>query len=138
MANNQLTTHDYQLIEHAKEYLTSVFTPQKVYVAAAIQAADGTTYQGFNIKAQSGKASICAESIALSQFLKAKSTQAQTLVVVAYAPEQPSKPVIISPCGNCRDLLVEYLPHIAVIIQNAPSELLKVPIEKLLPYPYTL
>jgi len=136
MVNNQLTQKDNTLIEHAQQYLKKVFSPEKTYVVALIQTVAGSIYKGFNIKAYSGKASVCAEALALAQVLKAKDVEAQTLVVVAYDPEL-NTPIVISPCGSCRDLLREHLPHINVIIQDASLKFLKIPIKSLLPYPYT-
>ena len=41
---------------------------------------------------------------------------------------------LLAPCGNCRQMLIEYAPDIKVILNNDRNEMIKVSIQDLLPF----
>ena len=43
---------------------------------------------------------------------------------------------VVSPCGNCRQMLFEYCPDINVIVNDENGQLVKVTARELLPYAY--
>lgn len=43
---------------------------------------------------------------------------------------------VISPCGRCRQMMLDYYPGIRVIVLNEAGELVTVGIDELLPYAY--
>ena len=54
------------------------------------------------------------------------------LPIVAVHKDFPNK--VITPCGNCRQLLIEYCPDIKVILNDYDNNLVKVGIKDLLPF----
>lgn len=44
---------------------------------------------------------------------------------------------VIAPCGNCRQMLLEYCPDIKVILNDDEGKLIKVGIKDLLPFSWT-
>ena len=45
---------------------------------------------------------------------------------------------VISPCGRCRQMMLDYYPGIRVIVRNPAGELVTVGMEELLPYAYVI
>lgn len=43
---------------------------------------------------------------------------------------------VISPCGRCRQMMLDYYPGIRVIVKNQAGEYATVGIDELLPYAY--
>lgn len=52
--------------------------------------------------------------------------------IVAVRDKAPNCPV--APCGNCRQMLVEYCPDIKVILNNDANEIIKVDVKDLIPF----
>lgn len=58
----------------------------------------------------------------------------ETLVAcVAVANDQRG---VISPCGRCRQMILDYYPKMRVIVRNAGGQLVAVGSDELLPYAY--
>ena len=131
-----ISTADLTLIASARNTLKEIFVPEKHFVVSALRTRSGKIYAGFNLKTTATRASVCAESIALAFALVAHEEDFDTLVTVAY-PEGDNtlEPIIVAPCGICRELLRDYAPNIAVILTvNGKST--KVAIDRLLIHPY--
>jgi len=45
---------------------------------------------------------------------------------------------VISPCGRCRQMMLDYYPGIRVIVRDLAGELVTVGMEELLPYAYVI
>lgn len=91
---------------------------------------NGNIYVGVNVYAVHGS---CAEYIAMGTAITAGEREFDTIVAVR-SPEKNN--TLISPCGNCRQMLMQYAPDIKVLIQTEDG-IQKVCIKELLPYsPY--
>lgn len=75
---------------------------------------------------------VCAEPIALHNALLDKQTDFRTIVSVI---QDRNKIKVVNPCGNCRQMLISYVPNIDVIIEQR-GKLGKVKAVELLPDPY--
>lgn len=109
---------------------------QKHFVLALVLMRSGKIFYGMNIKANMTLASICAEKAVLARIavVDPKGT-IDTIVVVMLHPKtskEGDEPTIATPCGNCRDLLVQFAPDAMVILNEQEKDLAK----NLLPYPY--
>jgi homotetrameric cytidine deaminase len=80
----------------------------KFHVGAAVLAGSGRSYPGANVESASYGATICAERAAVVGAVAAGETSIAVCVVVTPTPE-PS-----SPCGICRQLLMEFGPEMMV------------------------
>jgi hypothetical protein len=78
-------------------------------VAAAVRTADGDVYDGVSLPASVGRASLCAEPVAVGSAVADghRHDDLETCVAVAYPlPEHDADETrVIPPCGICRELL---------------------------------
>lgn len=71
-------------------------------VGAAVRGASGTIYQGCNVENIAYPEGTCAEAGAIAAMVAAGETVLTEAYVIADAPEP------VSPCGGCRQKLVEF------------------------------
>jgi len=79
-------------------------------VGAALRAVDGTIYAGCNVENASYGLTICAEQNAIAQAIAAG---ARDFTAVAVVTENG-----VTPCGACRQVLVEFGPEMMVIVAD--------------------
>jgi len=101
-----------ELVAAAEAALHRAFRPQQHTVACAVHAGSGKIYAGVNIKACGYGP--CAEPIALGAAFTA-GEHAITGIVAVRRKERGDGYRIVSPCGNCRQLLVDYAPNAVVL-----------------------
>ena len=94
-------------------------------VAAALRTSGGKVYTGVCVD---GLHSPCAEPIALGAAIVAGAPTFRTIVAVNRAG-------VLPPCGNCRQMLIDYAPALEVLVQGG-SHPRKVRASELLPFPY--
>ena len=125
---------ELKLLDHAKEKLKEIFTVDKHFVVAAVLTKSGKIYTGFNLKTVATRASVCAESMALSKALEASEKGLELMVVVACL-DVNKETVIVTPCGICRELLYDYAPNIEIIVP-VEEDIATISLKKLLLLPY--
>jgi cytidine deaminase len=86
------------------------------HVGAAVLAGGGAIYGGCNVESASYGATICAERSAAVSAVSAGEKTILTVVVVSPTPE-PS-----TPCGICRQLLVEFGAQMTVFTASSVSD----------------
>lgn len=118
---------DQKLIEAAAEVLKRNYQEPQHTVGAAILTESGKIYAGVNV--DSCGYGPCAESIAIGMAISNGERNFIKIVAVTNNDQ------LISPCGNCRQLLLDYAPNIEVILVHE-GELMKVTISELLPNAY--
>ena len=105
-----MTVELANLIERARAAMANAYAPySKFHVGAAIEAEDGKIYLGCNVENASYGLTICAERMAVGAAAVAGARKFRR-VVVATAVEPPA-----SPCGACRQLLLEFGGEMEVI-----------------------
>ncbi len=106
-------------------------------VAAAVRSRDGRVWTGIHLGTTVGRLSVCAEPVALGRALLEGDGTAETIVAVRHPkPEETDREMaVVSPCGACRELLLDHCPEASVILRERGA-LLKVPVRLLLPTPY--
>ena len=127
----EITKHDKELIKLALEVLAKNFD-DGVYnhtVGSAIRCKDGSIFLGVNCDGIHGS---CAEFISVGAAITAGQRDFDTIVAV----HDKAQNYLLPPCGNCRQMLLEYCPHIKVIINDADGNMVKVKINDLLPFAY--
>lgn len=102
------------LIDAATEVLRKNYHPVRHSVGAAVLCASGQIYVGVNI--ESSGHGVCAEPIALGAALS--QGEREVLAVVAVA-NRGGGSIVLSPCGNCRQTLLDYAPEAEVIYASA-------------------
>ena len=125
-----LTSDDHALIAQARDAIRRNYgsVHENHTVGAAVRCADGSIFCGINVYAIHGA---CAEQVALGTAITAGQRDFTTIVAVRGENGEE----IIPPCGNCRQILSDYAPDCAVII-DADSTLVKILARELLPFAY--
>lgn len=140
MEPTALTPADEALLSHARDLNEETFDPEFFdgahIVAATVRTVDGEFHDGVSLPASIGRASSCAEPVALGSAMAAgySHEDLEACVAVAYPmPEHDAeKTRVIPPCGVCRELLVDYNPELRVLVPD-DGELGTVAAEELLP-----
>lgn len=132
-----LTTQDEELVAAARETLVRVYRPFWHTVSAALRTRDGRIWTGVHLGATVGRLSICAEAVALGRaVLEGQSGIAAVVAMRHPKPEEEDRRLaIVSPCGACREMVVDYDPAAMVIVPGAAGPV-KLPALALLPLPY--
>ncbi len=134
LAGLPLDTDDQALIAAARATLLAHYRPFWHTVAAALRGQDGRIWTGVHLGATVGRLSICAEAIAMGRaILEGDGTVATAVAIRHPKPgEDDQSLAIVSPCGACREMIVDYAPDALVIVPGG----LKLPVRALLPLPY--
>ena len=124
-----ITQADRELMQTALRTLERNFDDGIYHhtVGAAIRCKNGNVYAGVNCDGNHGA---CAEYIAMGMAVSAGERDFDTIVAVH--EKMPNG--VLAPCGNCRQMLVEYCPDIQVILNDDENHLVKVGIRDLLPF----
>ncbi|GCD10566.1 cytidine deaminase [Clostridium tagluense] len=123
-----LIEKDLELIEKASETIKKNYDRVKYNhtVAVAIRCRNGKIYTGVNVYSSHGA---CAEMIAIGSAITNGEREFECLVAVRGENGEE----ILPPCGNCRQVLLDYMPDCKVII-NINNKLRKIAVRELLPF----
>jgi coenzyme F420-0:L-glutamate ligase/homotetrameric cytidine deaminase len=120
------------LIEQARQAAKDAYAPYSGFlVGAALLSRSGRIYTAGNIENAASGAGICAERAALARAVACGEKEFEAIAIVANAVEP------ISPCGICRQSLIEFGGDIVVIMANANGDALTATIADLLPKAFT-
>jgi cytidine deaminase len=125
-----LAPADRALVEAALGLLRERYVEGRHEVAAAVRARSGAVHLGLHVESSIGRASICAEGIAIGTAVMAGDREIDTIAAVLVLPDGGWR--VVSPCGVCRELIGDYGPHAHVIDYDAGA-VRRVPIATLLP-----
>lgn len=121
-----------ELIEKAREASSHAYVPYSHFpVGAALVADDGTIYQGCNIENASFGLSNCAERTAFFKAVSEDHHKFSSLYIYGET-EEP-----ISPCGACRQVMVEFCDAaMPVYLLSKSGAVKETSIGELLPYSF--
>ena len=128
----QLTNEDLELIAKAQKVIQSNYDQvhQNHTVGAAVRCKNGKIYVGVNVYSLHGA---CAEQVAIGSAITDGERDFDVMVAVRGKEGEE----IISPCGNCRQILHDYMPDCEIIVPVC-GELKKIKAEELLPFSYSV
>jgi len=102
-----------ELLKEAKKMQKKAYAPySNIYVGAALLSKSGKIFTGCNVENASFGATICAERVA---FIKAISEGEKDFSAIAITSNLNDP---IYPCGICRQVIVEFAPHIDVVLEG--------------------
>ena len=135
MVTRPLNDSDHQLIKVAQDLILDRFDAvhERHTVAASILTRSGVIISGVNVFANCGYGP-CAEAVVIG-LAASQGVRDLSKVVAIGGPDQQFP--ILSPCGNCRQLLFEYAPDIEVIVEHEGKPIVT-NIQALLPFSYKM
>lgn len=128
----EVTDEDKKLIDEAYKTLERAKVEGNFFhtVGAALRTKSGEIFTGVNCDCIHGS---CAEFITVGNAITAGHHDFDTIVAVH--PDGPAG--LFSPCGNCRQMLMEYSPDIKVVLADENGKVIKTDIGELLPLAWT-
>ncbi len=127
-----LNTPQNMLVAATTDWLVRHWVKDRHHVAAGVLTSRGTH---FGLHLDTSGCDFCAEPVAIANALQSDDLTLRDIVAVFWDGDPSNPPCVIPPCGDCRQLLVEYAPDIHVIIPEG-DDLAAVSASDLLPYPY--
>jgi cytidine deaminase len=120
-----------ELVAAATTIRERAYAPySKFKVGAALLGESGQVYTGCNVENATYGESICAERTAI---VKAVSEGERKFNAIAVVTENG-----VSPCGSCRQVMMEFAPDMAVIIADTQGHIrVTTTVRELLPYGFT-
>ncbi len=131
MVNNMLNVDEKKLLKDCEKLINKVYDGHNHTVGCAVITDASKTYYGINMY-MDGMNCVCAEQNAVGSALTNGDKNFKAIVAVA---KDETGTFVLSPCGQCRQFLSKYAPHVKVII-NDNNELKSVSISELLPFAY--
>lgn len=130
-----LTDTDRKVLKAAQEIIAKRFDSINFRhtVGAAVSTGQGQILAAVNLYANCGFGP-CAEAVLLGKAASDGIAGFEVLAAVG-GPDRNFKPM--PPCGNCRQILIEYAPHVEIILEFN-NELGKIPIKELIPFNYVM
>lgn len=121
-----------ELHQLAVKNLANSFSPYSNFpVSAVLQTKSGKVYTGVNIENASYGLSMCAERVCLFNYVNdgAINDPIETFLVTG----KTNNP--ISPCGACRQVMVEFIDKTTnIVLTNVDGQSKDFTLEQLLPY----
>lgn len=106
---SQLNEKDAWLLTEAREVTTQAYAPySKFHVGAVAILANGEVVAGTNQENASYPVGICAERVLLGTAATLHPNIAVESIAISYSSEEIKSDHPISPCGMCRQALLEY------------------------------
>jgi len=130
MEYRDIDEEDKELIAAAADVIRKNFCEDRHTVGAAVRCVSGKTYAGVNV--DSCGYGPCAEPIAVGAAISAGERDIRTIVAVEGRSGQYR---VLSPCGNCRQLLLDFAACAEVILERE-GRTVKARVRDLLPEPY--
>jgi cytidine deaminase len=123
---------DAELIAKAREAAQHAYAPfSRFRVGAVVVAADGTQYTGANVENSAYGSGICAEGSAITRAVSAGVRDIDTVAVACIDATEAGYP-----CGNCRQLMVEF--DVKRVVVDAPDGPRVHALAELIPYGFKL
>ena len=125
---------DKELIALADKAREKSYCPYSGFsVGAALLTKDGKVYTGANIENASFTPTVCAERVALFTAVHAGEVEFEAIAVVGGPTGKPAEK-LFTPCGVCRQVLLEFCkPNMRVLI-GANNETLTTTLGELMPF----
>jgi cytidine deaminase len=125
------------LVRQASRAITPRYAENRHQIGAVLLAADGQVFTGIQVEAMVGRASVCAEAVALGKACEAGAVDLRVVLALRHPkPGEANREIrLVPPCGLCRELLLDYGRDIRAVIETE-GQLGLVPLAQLLPHKY--
>ena len=128
-----LSLADRNLVTAASDAIRANYVPDWQHIGAALRTASGRVFAGVNLDAYVGRCAVCAEAVVLGSAYASGERTFDSIVAVRWVGR--GAPVVVAPCGICRELLSDYGDPF-VIHPSARGRLVRARASVLLPRRY--
>jgi cytidine deaminase len=137
MRAKNLAAGDRALVAAAARLIGRRYAENRHHIAAVVRTRSGKTYAGLHLDTYVGRASVCAEAVAVGRALADGAEDIVRIVSVRHPrPREAHRtPQVVAPCGICREMLNDFAPKAEAIL-NLDGRLARVPVADLLPEKY--
>lgn len=105
----QLSAQDAELLKQAEEASKNAYAPySQFFVGAALRLDDGTIVLGTNQENVAYPSGLCAERVALFSASTNYPNKPVECMAITVNTKKTTIMEPLSPCGNCRQVLMEY------------------------------
>ena len=126
-----MNASDVELASEARRAAELSYSPYSNYrVGAVVVAADGTHHTGANVENAAYGSSICAEAVAIARAASSGVRAMRTVAVSCLDARPPGYP-----CGNCRQLMLEF--GVERVVIDGPHGIVAHDLEELIPHGFT-
>ncbi len=134
-----LDPQDEELVQSARDAIAKLYKENRHHIGAALRTKGGRIYTGVHLDTYVGRASVCAEAVALGRALAEGETEIEAIVSVRHPrPAEPDRTIrIVSPCGICREMLADFAKNCRVVVPG-DSGAVAVAVDELLPRKYAV
>src|SRR5262249_22205336 len=96
-----ITAEDQALIDAAQHLIEQRYLENRHHIASAVRGKSGRVYTGLHLDTYVGRASVCAEAVALGQAMASGEKGIAVIVSVRHPRprEQHQDCKVVSPCG---------------------------------------
>lgn len=129
---NAAPTEDLRLLHQAAEAARArAHAPYSNFqVGAALRTSEGRIITAGNVENVVYSSTMCAERAAIFRAVADGYTNFDAIAIAGPAGT-------ISPCGACRQVLAEFMDPSAMVVFPVDTQLVAVPLSKLLPHPFS-
>jgi cytidine deaminase len=134
-----LDPQDEELVQSARDAIAKLYKENRHHIGAALRTKGGRVYTGVHLDTYVGRASVCAEAVALGRALAEGETEIEAIVSVRHPrPAEPDRTIrIVSPCGICREMLADFAKNCRVVVPGDSGPVV-VAVDELLPRKYAV
>lgn len=126
------------LFNAAKSASGNAYAPySRFQVGAAVLTARGGVHVGCNVENIAYPVGTCAEAAAIAAARVAEGAGLEAVAIAIYAEKDGSGHVPCTPCGACRQRILEMSPRTAVHFFGPEGRVVSVSAADLLPYAFT-
>lgn len=126
-----------QLLAAATAASENAYAPySRLFVGAAVLTGSGDIYSGCNVENVAFPVGGCAEHHAIAAAVRAEGAAMRLRAVAISARAADGGCVAITPCGACRQLILEFGADAEVIFRAQDGEPVRLGIAELLPHSF--
>ncbi len=120
--------NEQELMKRLRNLCSAAVAPNSDFQVSALLETDTGWMPGVNVECSVWELGLCAERLAVSRFFTHGTGVPGRIFVAAPKSEY------VSPCGACRQVLLEHMPDSRIMLDQNDNKMLSVKISHLLPY----
>jgi cytidine deaminase len=130
---------DEKLVADARAAIAKLYKENRHHIGSALRTRAGRVYTAVHLDTYVGRASVCAEAVALGRALAEGDSDIEAIVSVRHPrPAEADRTIrIVSPCGICREMLADFASGSRVIVPGDTGPV-AVAVDELLPRKYAV